>query len=55
MGNGTWVGLDVHVKSTVAGLIQDDTGELRVMRAPHRTEELVRWMCQWDPPGAGGL
>lgn len=50
MGNGTWVGLDVHAKSTVAGVICDETGELRVMRAPHRTEELVRWVGQCDPP-----
>ena len=34
MGNGTWVGLDVHAKSVVAGVICDDTGELRVMRPP---------------------
>jgi len=50
MGNGTWVGLDVHAKSVVAGVICDDTGELRVMRAPHRTEDLVRWVRQFDPP-----
>jgi len=50
MGKGTWVGLDVHAKSVVAGLIQDDTGELRVVRAPHRTEELVRWVGELDSP-----
>jgi len=50
MGNGTWVGLDVHAKSVVAGLISDESGELRVLRAPHRTEELVRWVGQWDSP-----
>ena len=50
MGTGTWVGLDVHAKSVVAGLIQDDTGELRVVRAPHRTEELVRWVGELDSP-----
>jgi transposase len=50
MGNGTWVGLDVHAKSTVAGVICEGTGELRVMRAPHRTEELVRWVDGFDRP-----
>ena len=50
MGNGTWVGLDVHAKSTVAGVICEGTGELSVMRAPHRTEELVRWVGELDPP-----
>jgi transposase len=50
MGDGTWVGLDVHAKSVVAGLIQDDTGELRVMRAPNRTDDLVRWVGELDSP-----
>ena len=50
VGNGTWVGLDVHAKSVVAGLISDESGELRVVRAPHRTEELVRWVGELDSP-----
>jgi transposase len=50
MGNGTWVGLDVHAKSVVAALICDETGELRVVRAPHRTEELVRWVGELESP-----
>jgi transposase len=50
MGDGTWVGLDVHAQSVVAGLICEDTGELRVMRVPHRAEELVRWVGELDPP-----
>jgi len=44
MGNGTFVGLDVHARSVVAGLIEEATGEVRVQRAPHRTEELVGWL-----------
>jgi transposase len=44
MGDGTWVGLDVHARSVVAGLIDERSGELRVVRAPHRTEELVEWL-----------
>ena len=50
MGNGTSVGLDVHARSTVAGVICAETGELRVTRATHRTEELVRWVGQFDSP-----
>jgi len=50
MGKGMWVGLDVHARSVVAGLVCEDTGELRVMRVPHRTEELVRWVGELDPP-----
>lgn len=44
MGEGTFVGLDVHARSVVAGLIDERTGELRVRRAPHRTDELVGWL-----------
>jgi transposase len=44
MGEGTFVGLDVHARSVVAGLIDEDTGELRVLGAPHRTDELVGWL-----------
>jgi transposase len=44
MGNGTFVGLDVHARSVVAGLIEEQTGELRIARAPHRTAELVGWL-----------
>ena len=50
MGNGTWVGLAVHAKSTVAGVICEGTGALSVMRAPHRTEELVRWVGRLGAP-----
>ena len=34
MGEGTFVGLDVHARSVVAGLIDEETGELAVLRAP---------------------
>ena len=50
MGDGTWVGLDVHAKSVVTDHTCDETGELRVIRAPHRTEELVRWVGELDSP-----
>lgn len=44
MGNGTFVGLDVHARSVVAGLIDEATGEVRTMRAPHATDALVGWL-----------
>ncbi|HUS80342.1 MAG TPA: IS110 family transposase [Armatimonadota bacterium] len=44
MGNGTFVGLDVHARSVVAGLIDERTGEVRAVRAPHTTDELVGWL-----------
>jgi transposase len=50
MGDGTWVGLDVHARSVVAGLIDEATGELQVVRAPHRTDELVGWLGALPAP-----
>jgi transposase len=50
MGEGTFVGLDVHARSVVAGLIDERSGELRVQRAPHRTEELVGWLGNLEDP-----
>jgi len=50
MGNGTFVGLDVHARSVVAGLIDEATGELRVKRVAHRTEELVSWLGDLEGP-----
>ena len=42
VGNGTWVGLDVHAKSVVAGLISRESGELRVLRVL-RPGNVGRW------------
>lgn len=50
MSNGTFVGLDVHARSVVAGLIDEQTGEVRTQRAPHRTEELVGWLGDLADP-----
>ncbi len=50
MGNGTFVGLDVHARSVVAGLIDEGSGELRVKRVAHRTEDLVSWLGDLDGP-----
>ena len=50
MGNGTFVGLDVHARSVVAGLIDEQSGEVRVTRVVHRTEGLVRWLGDLEGP-----
>jgi transposase len=44
MGNGTFVGLDVHARSVAAGLIDEGTGEVRLVRAPHDTAKLAGWL-----------
>jgi transposase len=50
MGNGTFVGLDVHARSVVAGLIDEDTGEVRLQRAPHDTAGLADWLAGLAAP-----
>ena len=50
MGNGTFVGLDVHARSVVAGLIDERSGEVRVKRVAHRTEDLVSWLGDLEGP-----
>lgn len=44
MGEGTFVGLDVHARSVVACVIDEASGEVSTRRAPHRTPELVGWL-----------
>ena len=34
MGEGSWVGLDVHARSVVAGVIDQGSGEVRSLRVP---------------------
>ena len=34
MGEGSWVGLDVHARSVVAGVIDAGSGEVRSLRVP---------------------
>jgi len=50
MGDGSWVGLDVHATSVVACLIDEATGEFRALRVPHRTPELVDWLGSLPAP-----
>src|SRR2546426_8821737 len=44
MAEGSWVGLDVHARSTVAGVLDGASGELRTLRVPTRCEETVEWL-----------
>jgi hypothetical protein len=44
MGEGSWVGLDVHARSTVAGVLDGRSGELRVLRVPPQSGRTVEWL-----------
>ena len=50
MGDGTWVGLDVHARSVVAGVLDGASGELRSLRAPARPAETVAWLLELARP-----
>lgn len=50
MAEGTWVGLDVHARKTVAGVLDASTGELRSLRAPTLAVELVEWLQCFPAP-----
>jgi transposase len=44
MAEASWVGLDVHARSTVASVLDGGSGELRTLRVPTRCEETVAWL-----------
>jgi transposase len=50
MAEGTWVGLDVHARKVVAGVLDASTGELRSLRAPTLAFETVEWLRQFAAP-----
>ena len=50
MAEGTWVGLDVHARKTVAGVLDASTGGLRSLRAPTLASETVQWLQQFAAP-----
>lgn len=50
MGEGTWVGLDVHARKVVAGVLDAQTSELRSWRAPTLPAETVEWLKQFPAP-----
>jgi len=50
MAEGSWVGLDVHARSVIAGVLDAGSGELRSWRAPTLCEETVVWLGQFPGP-----
>src|SRR5881628_608385 len=46
----TWVGLDVHARSTYAAAIERETGELRRSRFGGGIEEVVAWLRALPQP-----
>lgn len=50
MAEGSWVGLDVHARSTVAGVLDGRSGELRVRRVPPESGETVEWLRSLPQP-----
>ena len=50
MGEGSWVGLDVHARSVVAGVIDAGSGEVRSLRVPAGSGETVAWLQTLPAP-----
>ena len=50
MAEGTWVGLDVHARKVVAGVLDAGSGELRSLRVPSLPAETVEWLRLLAPP-----
>lgn len=50
MAEGSWVGLDVHARTTLAGVLDATSGELRVQSVAPRSEEAVAWLQTLPQP-----
>lgn len=50
MGEGSWVGLDVHARSVVAGVIDVGSGEVRSLRVPPGNDGTVAWLQTLPAP-----
>jgi transposase len=50
MSEGTWVGLDVHARKVVAGVLDAGSGEVRSLRAPTLPAETVEWLRRFAGP-----
>jgi transposase len=50
MNEGSWVGLDVHARSVVAGVIDQGSGEVRSLRVPPGNEGTVAWLRTLPAP-----
>jgi transposase len=44
MSEGSWVGLDVHARSVVAGVVDQGSGGVRSLRVPPEAEATVAWL-----------
>ncbi len=50
MNEGSWVGLDVHARSVVAGVIDAGSGEVRSLRVPPGCDATVGWLKTLPSP-----
>jgi transposase len=50
MSEGSWVGLDVHARSVVAGVIDAGSGEVRSLRVPSGCKATVAWLQTLPAP-----
>jgi transposase len=50
MGDGSWVGVDLHARSAVAGVLDGRSGELRTERVSAVSGELVEWLLALSAP-----
>ena len=50
MNEGSWVGLDVHARSVVAGVIDRKSGEVRSLRLSPGCGEMVAWLQTLPAP-----
>jgi transposase len=50
MSEGSWVGLDVHARSVVAGVIDSVSGEVRSLRVAPGCEQTVAWLQTLPAP-----
>jgi transposase len=50
MNEGSWVGLDVHARSVVAGVIDQGSGEVRSLRLPPGGDATVAWLQTLPAP-----
>ena len=50
MNEGSYVGLDVHARSVVAGVIDVGSGEVRSLRVPPGSEGTVAWLKTLPAP-----
>lgn len=50
MVEGSWVGLDVHARSVLAGVLDAGSGELRTLSVPTLSERTVAWLQTLPQP-----